>query len=1030
MQYSIVRGAILAGCLGSATLFGQAIERPGKVPEALLRAQPAGLVLPSKLPLADYERVLYEFLFTRKYQQLGWAVDKGVRDTGPFLDDKPYGTHPAVRIYYSPEIIKWLVNGRVGVPDDGAMIIKEMFAPPAIQYEELKKNPVFETNPQGYQAELNRLLSAWTVLVKDRSVSKDGWFWGAPGAPAADVPLKEAIEKALDSYAYNPANTPPFSPPNSTTASGTCLRCHASAEKEVTFAATANIEGFPGAPLLYRTDESWRSPEFLKDMVKNFALKETDPYVKGFTILPDWQRPFIARAPKPAEEKPGHHTPGDVVPIARLAPPRPDFQPNAAFTATFPEIANQTAGTVRGFPSNWADHVPARPGTTQHYLTSDNCLGCHGGLGGMPYGLVMFLQTGPKYGEGFNVSEFGEWRWSPMGLAGRDPIFHAQLESEMAYLEQDAKAGTIPAAKLKETQQAVIDTCLSCHGAMGRRQLAMDAEAGVKLPNGQPLDPHFNRDYFFVTPALTEADTKQPFYDYHAYGALAREGISCAICHHIDPPNPAKVKASGLTELSYALFHYNTGAFETGAAKELNGPFGQKDGLLVLPMENALGITPKENPFIKDSQMCGTCHTINLPNIGAKDKPFPILDEAETNPVFKPFAHSIEQATFLEWQNSAFASTGKDFQSCQDCHMKGSFQSSDQALGVDIPQIGTQIASIEDTTYPQSEGLLPAEKLTAPLRKYNRHQLSGLNAFLLEMFNQNEPVLGVSKTDFMTSATNGTRVAIDGMVQTAGQSTADLSVKIDSLAGLQLNATVTVTNKAGHRFPSGVAFRRAFLEVLVKNAQREVLWGSGRTNSVGVIVDGAGRPLPSEFFTNGAYQPHYGGKAAPAITAENQAQIYEELIQDAAGQFTTSFIHRVHHIKDNRLLPRGWRSATHFDGPDRSAKILHEFMESTDPDGVDGDPDYQDQGPGFPGRDSLKYQITLPPGTDTSKISLQVTLQYQAIPPSFVKQRFTAAPDGSATRLLYYLTSHLNTEKTPIENWKLPLVQVSLPVGR
>ena len=39
-------------------------------------------------------------------------------------------------------------------------------------------------------------------------------------------------------------------------------------------------------------------------------------------------------------------------------------------------------------------------------------------------------------------------------------------------------------------QQAVIDTCLSCHGAMGQRQLTMDAAAGVKLPNGQPLDPN------------------------------------------------------------------------------------------------------------------------------------------------------------------------------------------------------------------------------------------------------------------------------------------------------------------------------------------------------------------------------------------------------------------------------------------------------------------------------------------------------------------------------------------------------------
>ena len=28
----------------------------------------------------------------------------------------------------------------------------------------------------------------------------------------------------------------------------------------------------------------------------------------------------------------------------------------------------------------------------------------------------------------------GEWRWSPMGLAGRDPVFYAQLECELAYI--------------------------------------------------------------------------------------------------------------------------------------------------------------------------------------------------------------------------------------------------------------------------------------------------------------------------------------------------------------------------------------------------------------------------------------------------------------------------------------------------------------------------------------------------------------------------------------------------------------------
>ena len=55
-----------------------------------------------------------------------------------------------------------------------------------------------------------------------------------------------------------------------------------------------------------------------------------------------------------------------------------------------------------------------------------------------------------------------------------------------------------------------------------------------------------------------------------------------------------------------------------------------------------------------------------------------------------------------------------------------------------------------------------------------------------------------------------------------------------------LSARVTVDNKVGHKFPSGVGFRRAFIEFEVLDAKGKPLWASGRTNGAGVIVDDEG----------------------------------------------------------------------------------------------------------------------------------------------------------------------------------------------
>ncbi len=183
--------------------------------------------------------------------------------------------------------------------------------------------------------------------------------------------------------------------------------------------------------------------------------------------------------------------------------------------------------------------------------------------------------------------------------------------------------------------------------------------------------------------------------------------------------------------------------------------------------------------------------------------------------------------------------------------------------------------------------------------------------------------------------------------------------------------------------------------------------------------------MPSEFFDSyqdetgkprQAYQPHYYDKPGHTITRQDQVQIFEELMQDADGNFTTSFIRRDTPVKDNRLLPLGWTEK----GPDPS--LSGEFLESTHPFATGDDGHYKDGS----GTSVVTYEVPLN-GIDPATISLVATVYYQSIPPYYLKMRFDQAPDYPATKRLYYLTSNLKTAGTPIENWKLKIVSAKAP---
>ena len=102
--------ASLAGL--ARTTQAPAAPASASAPSPCANARDHDLPLPTSMtPDAFHDRLL-AFLQGTEYVTLGWCSDKGVRDTGPFVNGTYLGTHPAVRVYYSPEVMAWLAGGR------------------------------------------------------------------------------------------------------------------------------------------------------------------------------------------------------------------------------------------------------------------------------------------------------------------------------------------------------------------------------------------------------------------------------------------------------------------------------------------------------------------------------------------------------------------------------------------------------------------------------------------------------------------------------------------------------------------------------------------------------------------------------------------------------------------------------------------------------------------------------------------------------------------------------------------------------
>jgi hypothetical protein len=734
-----------------------------------------------------------------------------------------------------------------------------------------------------------------------------------------------------------------------------CLRCHGSANDATTFASTSNIKGFPGDPITFKVDDSWRTP----------------------APVPSASAALTTRG---RQEEPEHEKNAAHPPITSHAAPAP----------------------IQTFPAEPLDDRGASP--THHpvpqFMTSSQCMGCHSAASGAPSGPLMWLTPSPSYTPppspppgpvGVNVSEYGEWRWSPMGLAGRDPAFFSQLEGELSYLGSipDRRiAGDHPAQTRATLQQQVVDTCMRCHGVMGKR--TNDIEHGP--------DAHFKLDWVF------QANPATP--QFHL-GGLARDGISCTVCHHITQTHEEA------KSLAFVLKNRSTGLFSVNRADQLHGPF-ETALVAAHPMNESLGSKPVFGAVTKSARLCTSCHSINLPVVDKPDK---------IHPITQSLTHDVEQNTYVEWVNSRFQTEYKPqagAKSCQDCHMLSGVDN--DRLNVHVPQLQTQIALVQDQTYPQADHRAPLDGIDVRFRKtgFVRHELLGLNAFLLRTFQTNSDALGVRLNDYMSGSSTDLDDAIGNVVRQATHKTAtvDLAARVDNGT---LLATVGVTNLTGHRFPSGVGFRRAWIELKVSDADGHLVWASGMTNPNGEIVDGTdtAKILPTEYFTRGPdgkqrYQKHFDQRRP--VTESDQVQIFEELVKDHDGNFTLSFIRRDSHVKDNRLLPQGWRH----DGQPGIA-LPKNWLDATHPEGeyVVDDPNYANG----KGRAVTAYRVPLRTALDPSKLRVEATLWYQAWEPEFRRERTSGT--GPAAQRFRVLLGNLKLDDTAMKDWKLKIASAS-----
>jgi glucose/arabinose dehydrogenase len=439
--------------------------------------------------------------------------------------------------------------------------------------------------------------------------------------------------------------------------------------------------------------------------------------------------------------------------------------------------------------------------------------------------------------------------------------------------------------------------------------------------------------------------------------ALGREGLSCDFCHRLVDPlyKPGTSPVEDLEVLggmlpSHVPIGYSNGQYVVDASTRRRGPFAD-------------ALAPHEfldSPFHRSSDLCGTCHDVSNPVYvrigGARYTAGPFDAPAES--IHVNTLMPLER-TYSEWKHSAFPAgvvmpdfagnaPGGIVSSCQDCHMR-------KVTG----------RGCNDASAPERSDL-------------PTHDLTGGNAWMGGVIASLDP----GETDAAALAA-GRQRAVATLRKAA---TLDLAIAAE---GDSFRATVRITNRSGHKLPTGYPEgRRMWLDVQARDAQGTLLWSSCAYDSTtGVLSPGPHARV---------YEAHLGiSRVTGTALGLSPGESFHFTLNDTL-------------LKDNRIPPLGFTNAA------------YEAFGGRPVDPAGPEPRYPD------GQNWDDSGHPLPPGTAT----VTATLWYQTASKEYVEFLHAANVTNDAGQILLDAwAAHGRAAPVQMATVTLPVTTASAPDG-